>query len=321
MAIVDISHHQNDAVGRIDWDAVRRNVDAAYVKVTEREDYTDPKWRVNHDQLAGRPRGGYHFCGNSIAKRYLDPVREADNFANQYLQAGWEMRPAYDIELAGASPDWLRRFRDRFRQRTGITRDRVYTSWSLIRTALRPELWLDGYDTDLWVARYNPTLGYDHPLLRLWQNSQSGIVAGFPGRVDTNIPQNGWAPAHDLVPRPTSAAPGSAGQLDQEGPVDLKPGKDVTANVPCSGKTRLFVNTSFTDKRVDIHQIVYFGVTPPGAGPQYLPSRYDLGPGDPLRVAISIEPGRPGPLDIPAGAVFAAVRYSTDIPNATAHAA
>lgn len=192
MTVTDISHHQNDA-GRIDWTRVKQSLAGAYIKTTERSGYTDPKWLENYNGLAGVPRGAYHFCGNSITKRYEDPVAEANNFANVYLSRKWEMRPAYDIELAGATPAWLWAFRAQFRRRTGVTADRVYTSQSMITTVLRPELWLDGLDTDLWIARYTSgALGFAHPKLALWQYTQSGTWPGFPGKVDLNREMNAW---------------------------------------------------------------------------------------------------------------------------------
>lgn len=196
MTVLDMSHHQND-VGRVDYGEATKHLTGVYMKITEGTGYVDPKWRDNYAGFAGLPRGAYHFCGSSVRKTYLDPEDEANHFADVYLQRRWEMRPVYDVELAGASPNWLRAFRARFRRRAGVTADRVYTSHWLITGALAPRRWLGDLDTDLWIARYNRVLGFDHERLVLWQYTSSGRIAGLPGRVDLNREMNDWHPSHD----------------------------------------------------------------------------------------------------------------------------
>jgi GH25 family lysozyme M1 (1,4-beta-N-acetylmuramidase) len=221
MTVLDISHHQNDA-GPIDWDKVLSGLAALYIKITERSDYVDPQWTVNYASSMGVPRGAYHFCGDSITGRYGDPVVEADHFADVYLSKPWQLRPAYDIEMAGATPGWLTAFRAQFRRRTGVTADRVYTSQSFITNALKPELWMGDLDTDLWIARYHPTLGFDHPKLKLWQFTRDGDWPGFSGLVDVDREMNDWQPSQD---NSTSTA-GLAALYEEDGymPVDVKRG-------------------------------------------------------------------------------------------------
>lgn len=191
MSIVDLSHHQSDA-GRIDYARVRPAVDAAYLKVSQGASYVDPAWRVHWSGLAGVPRGPYHYCTGA------DPHLEARHFAAVVGATPFELRPAIDIEYAGATADWLRIFMTELRKTTGWRRLRVYTGLALARTVLDPAAWIDD-DTDLWIARYAPALGWTHPQLALWQRTQSGTVPGISGPVDLSDAMNGWTPTHDIT--------------------------------------------------------------------------------------------------------------------------
>lgn len=203
--IIDLSHFQADAAP-IDYAAVKTKVTGAYIKLTQATGYTDPAWQTHHAGLAGIPRGGYHFCGQMDGRghvTYQDPAAEAQHFASVLTKATWELRPVVDIEAAGADPAWLKAFLTALRQATGIRRLRVYTSRSLLTTALDPARWIDP-DTDLWAARYNPTLGFDHPQLVLWQHTDAGRVPGITGPVDLSVELHGWTPRADTAPRSRS---------------------------------------------------------------------------------------------------------------------
>jgi hypothetical protein len=108
-----------------------------------------------------------------------------------------------DIEATGADPAWLKAFLTALRQATGIRKLRVYTSRSLLVGPLSPARWIDP-DTDLWAARYNPTLGFDHPQLVLWQHTDAGRVPGITGTVDLSVELHGWTPRADTAPAPRS---------------------------------------------------------------------------------------------------------------------
>jgi GH25 family lysozyme M1 (1,4-beta-N-acetylmuramidase) len=228
VTVIDMSHYQNDA-GAIDWNRVRPGLAGLYLKITEGSDYADPAWARNYASSVNIPRGAYHFCGNSVTNRYGDPTAEANHFADVYLSKTWELRPAYDIEMVGADPRWLAAFRDQFRRRTGITGDRVYTSQHLITGALRPELWMGGLDTDLWIARYNSTLGFAHPKLVLWQYTSAGSWPGIPGRVDLNREMNNWHPGYDS---PATAAAGLAALYEEDGYMPIQVSKGGAKNAP-----------------------------------------------------------------------------------------
>jgi GH25 family lysozyme M1 (1,4-beta-N-acetylmuramidase) len=188
--LIDISHHQSN----IDWTRATAAIDGAYVKITEGTTYVDPDWQHNHDAITAgnRPAGAYHFADLG------DPTAEADHFADQYLQRSWQLRPVLDIETTGATAAWITAFRTRFRKRVPDPRFRVYSSLSLLTSALNPAGWIDA-DTDIWAARYAPQLGWDHPQLVLWQSSSTATIPGVLGGVDVDQYMHGWTPAADLT--------------------------------------------------------------------------------------------------------------------------
>ena len=203
MALIDLSHFQADA-GPIDYATVRAKVSGAYIKLTQATTYIDPAWPKHWAGLRGVPRGGYHFCGrmdNLGHVDYQNPEAEAKHFASVLTKAAWELRPVVDIEAPGADPTWLKTFLAALRSSTGIRRLRVYTSRALITGPLTPAAWIDP-DTDLWIARYNPKLGFDHPQLVLWQHTDSGHVPGITGPVDLSMQLRGWTPKTDTDPDP-----------------------------------------------------------------------------------------------------------------------
>jgi GH25 family lysozyme M1 (1,4-beta-N-acetylmuramidase) len=208
VTLLDLSHFQADA-GPVDYAAVKTRVSGAYIKLSQATGYVDPAWRQHYDGLAGIPRGGYHFCGrmdNLGHVTYQAPEAEANAFAAQLGKASWELRPVVDIEAPGADPAWLKTFLTALRQASGLRRLRVYTSHALLTGPLTPSSWIDP-DVDIWAARYNPTLGFDHPQLVLWQHTQSGRVPGITGPVDLSVELRGWTPRTDLTPATPDPVP------------------------------------------------------------------------------------------------------------------
>lgn len=187
--LIDISHFQ----GNVNWALAKNDADGFYIKITEGSSYSDPMWSSYYTSATsvGKPVGAYHFADLG------DPVAEANHFADIYLSRTWQLRPMLDIETAGSTASWISRFRAQFRARVGHPHFRVYTSYSLVTGVLNPAAWVDA-DTDLWIARYNNTLGWNHPQLVLWQNSSVARLAGFVGSVDIDQYMNGWTPAADL---------------------------------------------------------------------------------------------------------------------------
>lgn len=187
--IIDLAHYQADA-GRIDYRKVQAAVSGAYIKVTQGTTYIDPTWRVHGIGLRGVPRGAYHYCTGA------DPSAEAHHFAGALAAGTWELRPAIDIEYKGATAGWLKEFIAALRAATGLRKLRVYSNIALLRVQLLPKLWIDP-DLDIWAARYNDTLNWDHPQLVLWQHTQSGGTPGITGPVDQSVEMHGWAPGAD----------------------------------------------------------------------------------------------------------------------------
>ena len=92
---VDVSHHQ----GVIDWDALKaRNVDFAYIKASEGENYNDPRFSRNWvgAEQAGMLRGAYHFFTQCRSGKV-----QAENFIRVVPQDANSLPPALDAEHMG----------------------------------------------------------------------------------------------------------------------------------------------------------------------------------------------------------------------------
>lgn len=189
--LLDASHYQADR-GPIDWPEVAQRAQGVIEKITEGAGYVDPAWTNIYAGAAsvGLPRGAYHFANMGNA------MTEANHFADVYLSRAWQLVPVLDIETASASAGWLIAFRAQFRARVGHAWLRVYSSESLLTGVLNPDRWVDA-QTDIWAARYNSTLGWNHPALVLWQNTSAATVPGIVGSVDESQFMNGWTPALD----------------------------------------------------------------------------------------------------------------------------
>lgn len=190
--LIDVASYQ----GRPDWNAVRNAaVNGMYEKLTEGTGYVNPYWTDNWNGAgsAGLPRGAYHFADLG------DPVAEANHFADVYLSVPrWELVPVLDDEKNGATGQWVQRFRQQFRNRTGRAWFRVYSGQALLAGSLNPDGWFDA-QTSIWAARYAAGLGWDHAGLELWQNSSSANIPGVLGHVDTDQGLHGWTVATDLA--------------------------------------------------------------------------------------------------------------------------
>ena len=93
---IDVSNHQ----GEIDWRRVHADgIDAAMIKATEGDDYTDPQFAKNWSRAAdaGVRRGAYHFftlCSPG--------AEQAENFLAAAPPEADALAPAIDLELIGA---------------------------------------------------------------------------------------------------------------------------------------------------------------------------------------------------------------------------
>lgn len=192
MTVVDLSHYQNPT--QIDYEKLRSEIAGAYMKVTQGTTTTDITWAQHYAGLAGTPRGCYHYAGQGVALG--DPTQEAQHFASLYRQAPWELRPTLDIETGAPTPAWVKTFVAAFRAAAGVQQMRIYMPESFAITHLVPAEWIDA-DLDLWIARYNTTLGWDHPSLVLWQFTSSGSLPGYGGKVDLSHEMHSWSPILD----------------------------------------------------------------------------------------------------------------------------
>jgi GH25 family lysozyme M1 (1,4-beta-N-acetylmuramidase) len=194
--LIDCSHYQ----GAINWSQVAGNGCAgAYIKVTDGAGGVDANWQANHAgaRAAGLPVGPYHFAEGG------DAQAEATHFASTW-SAGWQLHPVLDYEIGSANSAWLTEFRVAFRQKTGFDPFRVYAAEGMLTGQLNPSGWIDG-DTTIWAARYASSLGWNHPALVLWQNTDAANVPGVVGNVDEDQFMNGWTPAGET--------PGNEGEV------------------------------------------------------------------------------------------------------------
>ncbi len=209
----------------------------------------------------------------------------------------------------GEAPGWVQ-----MRRRAGVD-PTVYCNLGAL-PAVRAAFAAAGVaQPHYWVARYDnvPAVPAGAVAKQYCDPATSG------GHYDLSCVADYW-PGVDPAPVAVNINP----LAEDGGDMELEPGTQRVANLPLNGRRQIWVGTSFRkpdaaepDRKVLIHQIVFFGPTKYGTNaPEYLQSDYDLGSGDPARVAIGIDPGRPGPLNAPTGAVYAAIRYSTNVDNA-----
>lgn len=180
---IDVASHQ----GQIDWVAVADdNIDFAYIKATEGEDFTDSRFASNWDgsEDASLDRGAYHFftlCTPGAA--------QAEHFLEIASPEPDALAPAVDLELAGncaarPSPAEVAAELDKFIQA-------VEAEWD------RP---LVLYVGDDWERQYPVRMRLDRPLwhrriLRrpnvdgwiIWQIHGMAKINGIDGPVDLNV--------------------------------------------------------------------------------------------------------------------------------------
>lgn len=180
---IDVSAHQ----GQIDWAAVAHDdVEFAYLKATEGDDFTDRRFGVNWigAERAGLQRGAYHFfslCSSGQA--------QARNFLSVAAPDPDALPPAVDLELAGncrsrPQPVALRRELQVFvtAVEAGWTRQVLLYVGDDFEAKYRLR---DHIDRSLWGQGFlrRPS-GNDWAL---WQASGFSRVAGISGRVDLDV--------------------------------------------------------------------------------------------------------------------------------------
>jgi GH25 family lysozyme M1 (1,4-beta-N-acetylmuramidase) len=196
--IGDVSSHNE-----IDnWTAYVSDTPAVWVKATQASGYAAYASPAYAGQLggaiaAGGLAGAYHF-----ADPRMDPAADAEHFvatAGSVAFQNGRLLPLLDIENttdgngrpigwpAAGTPQWIRRFIERYRQLTGQRKIMVYASRSFWQTIMQPDQWTDG-DVYLMVAAYPGFIdwtkglnqsGYSHPRLAVWQYTDAAPIAGM----------------------------------------------------------------------------------------------------------------------------------------------
>lgn len=181
---IDASHHQ----GPIDWKAVAGDqIDFAYLKATEGTRFVDPRFAEHRRAAreAGVRVGGYHYF------QLCQPGEEqARHFARTLgSREPGDLPPAVDLELAGSCPNPPSR-------EVLLAEVRAFlhvverASGQQIVVYLYPEFderygFSREIDRRLWLRKLGPTPPAGD--WWLWQQSETGRVAGITGNVDINV--------------------------------------------------------------------------------------------------------------------------------------
>jgi lysozyme len=184
LRLIDISNH----VDVTDWDAVKKNVDALYMKATEGTTYLDVKLAEYAAAAKSKkiPIGFYHYFWPSSDTSLA--VKQARFFYSAIKKYGFELYPALDVEETGGLPDTviisgIRAFADEFERLSGC-RVMIYCSQNFANRYLGDPS-LGGYR--LWIAHYGvgapgDTSTWDRYVV--WQYGDRVTVPGIAGEVD-----------------------------------------------------------------------------------------------------------------------------------------
>ena len=196
---IDISHYQGD----VSWSKMvlgQSAIEFAFLKATEGEKYSDPKFAANWAgaQAVGLSVGAYHF---------FDPAQDAGLQAEHFCAVldtvkGKRLPPVLDIEKTGGVSQSLiltkvQKWLDLVEKHTG-QRPIIYT-YTSFATSNRLSKRFSGYP--FWVAQYGklaaPKLcGW--PKWAFWQYSSGGKVPGIVGSVDLDYFAGTIAELHAL---------------------------------------------------------------------------------------------------------------------------
>lgn len=193
---IDISHHNVDGYGAIDWAQVRAAGSVfAFVKATEGYNgcWTDATFTTNIERghAAGLFMGAYHFARPDLNK---DAAIEAACFlrvAGPYLTSG-HLRPVLDIETGAALGKaqlsaWVQTWLTTVKNRTGLE-PLIYTYSSFTKNF---DVALTKYS--LWVAHYTGSVNISPntgiwATWDFWQYTDNGSSAGVSDpSIDLNL--------------------------------------------------------------------------------------------------------------------------------------
>lgn len=245
----DISNWQGDP----NYDVLKNNTQFLFVKATEGNGYTDPKFKRNQSEgrRVGLLMGYYHFARPDLGN---SPEVEADWFLKTIGDLKDFELLALDYECANqkqADVDWCKKWLDRVQEKTGI-KAFMYLNQSQIRSFDWQKVIDGGYA--LWVAAYTydpyknnfVTDEFKTAAMQQWSNSQQ--VPGLSGNIDGNVffgdmetlKKYGKKPAQPAPqPQPEPAKPiddenakihlGKIGEVEY-GDKTLKEVRDIIAN-------------------------------------------------------------------------------------------
>ncbi|WP_052674945.1 glycoside hydrolase family 25 protein [Amycolatopsis orientalis] len=255
---------------------------------------------------AGIPFGGYCYAqpGNGAAEaRVL--LAECDRLG------GTGVAPAVDIEDNPNIYTWSTRdavdhgraFCAEVRRRG--RRPAVYMNASKMQ-ACRPGEWPE--DPVIWVARYGrapEASGVYRGHYDVHQFREDGNLPGSAGRVDWN---QAYTLAHLTASGPGGGPTPNPNPTEDDDMITAPAGTDDHINVIVKGKGSLYLACSW-GQTVDVHSILFYGDTGPGAKETGVGGGYDGGLRNPPE-RWTFQPNKPGPVRVPVGAAMATIRYT-----------
>lgn len=193
--LLDVSRHQGD----IDFtQVVSPTVKWLYVKATEGQTYTDPKFLENTRaaQAAGMKVGAYCFFSEKSSA-----MAQAAHFLEIIQQVDLDLIPVLDVEVRqeytpGQLCDSMQVFLDCVEDALGC-KPMIYASETFYKHFLHDAFGQSGYP--LWIAKYSgmPDVKAD---ITLWQSSNQGIVNGISTEVDVSVFMNDHRPRDIKMP-------------------------------------------------------------------------------------------------------------------------
>ena len=172
----------NSDYGQIDWNAVAKSQQFAWIKVSEGENYVD---RAYKDNISGAKSSGILWGPYQFLRLYSPESckMQADNFWNRIKGTGYTVIPAVDVESYDSCKTsdevraCLRAFVDEFKSLAGCD-PIIYTYTSY---ANNNQLGNYFSDCGLWLADYRGDSGdvSGWTSWDAWQYSSSGEVEGI----------------------------------------------------------------------------------------------------------------------------------------------
>ena len=193
--LLDVSRHQGD----IDFtQVVSPTVKWLYVKATEGQTYTDPKFVMNTRaaQAVGMKVGAYCFFSEKSSA-----LAQAEHFLEIIQLVDLDLIPVLDVEVRQEyTPkqlcDSMQVFLDCVEEAIGC-KPMIYASETFYKHFLHDAFGESGYP--LWIAKYSgvPDVKAD---VTLWQSSNQGIVNGITTAVDVSVFMNDHRPRDIKMP-------------------------------------------------------------------------------------------------------------------------